>query len=271
MTGLVYDLSNSDYHALPSISSSGLRDFGVSPANYYALHLAPDRPEDVETVGQRAGTLLHTLVLEPLTFPERYAVGPDVSRATKAWKEWAESITDGRTIIKESEVMEGRYQAASLRAHPEVSQALENGRAEVSAFWTDPETGVECRCRPDWVYDCGDAGVILLDVKTGPANPRDFARQVARMGYDIQAEMYSEGYAIAGGRPVLAFVFAVVETTYPYLSSCCVLDEESRQSGRVKYRRLLNQYAQCLRSGQWPGWEGVQEISVPRYAIETED
>lgn len=266
--GLVYDLSNEDYHAHPAISKSGLFDFASCPANFFALHLAEDRPAIEETAWQRTGTLLHTLVLEPSTFESRYAVGPDANRNSKAWKDFADSVTDGRALLKPSEYEEGKRQAESLLSHSEVREAMTSGRAEVSAFWIDEETGVQCRCRPDWVYDLGEPGVILMDVKTGNPDPDIFRLQAAKLGYDIQDAMYSEGYEAASRRKVLAFVFAIVDPSYPYLSSCCVLDDDSRESGKRKYRALLNKYAECKKTNQWPGWNGIQTIRLPNYAID---
>ena len=89
---VVRGMSNAEYHAHPALSKSQLADFMVCPANYFGLHLAHDRPVREETSGQRAGTLLHTLVLEPDTFAERYAIGPDVSRAAKEWKTFAAAL-----------------------------------------------------------------------------------------------------------------------------------------------------------------------------------
>lgn len=267
--GVVYDLPNEIYHSLPSLSKSQLADFMVLPENYYWKHLDPDRPPREETVGQRSGTLLHTLVLEPHTFKDRYAVGPDVSRATKAWKEWEATLPRGVCAIKPDEFVAGQKQAERLRAHPEVAEILSSGVAEASVFWIDEETGLHCRCRPDWLHDAGH-GWIALDLKTGPAGPFEFGGQCFRMSYDMQDAMYSEGIERATGKPVLAFLFGVVETTYPYLASCGALDDESRASGRSRFRRTIRHFAECKARNVWPGYEGVQTLSLPRYAIEQE-
>ena len=271
-TGIVRGLSNADYHARPELSKSRLADYMVVPANYYGLYLAPDRPPaGPDTSGQRAGTLLHTLVLEPETFAERYAVGPAVNRNTKEWKTFDASLKRGVTALKPDEYEEGRLQAASLRRHTEVGELLASGFAEASVFWTDPDTGVRCRCRPDWLHELpGDEGWIVLDLKTGPAAPWAFAAQVARMTYDIQDVMYSDGIEIATGKPVVAFLFGVIETSSPYLSACYQVDPLGRESATRKYRKALAQFAKHQQQNEWPGYEGVQSISLPRYALDVE-
>ena len=268
--GLVRGLSNADYHARPELSKSRLPDFMVVPANYYGLYLDPNRPpSSAETIGQRAGTLLHTLALEPETFDERYAIGPSVNRNTKEWKSFEASLPQGVTALKSGEYNEGRMQAESLRRHSEIGELLSSGFAEASIFWVDAETGVRCRCRPDWLHETPE-GWIVLDLKTGPAAPWAFGSQVARMSYEVQDAFYSEGISIATGKPVIAFVFGVVETSSPCLSMCGMIDEAGRESGQRKTRKALQDFARCVEKNEWPGYEGVQSISLPRYALDVE-
>lgn len=265
--GVVHGLSNGDYHRHPALSCSRLKDFLVCPANYYGLHRDPDRlPNKAETAGQRTGTLLHTLVLEPETFSRRYAVGPDVSRATKEWKAFSATVPPGVTEIKPDEVAEGMLQANSLRKHTEVRELLSNGKAEVSIFWIDEETGVRLRARPDWMHETQD-GWIILDLKTGAAEPWAFGAQCGRLGYDVQDAMYSEGVERATGKPVIAFVFGVIETSAPYLSMCGMLTDASREAGRRRFRDGLKRFAECEAKNEWPGFEGVQLIKLPAWSL----
>lgn len=266
--GLVRGLSNAAYHARPELSKSRLADFMVVPANYYGLYLDPNRPpSSAETSGQRAGTLLHTLALEPETFDERYAIGPSVNRNTKEWKSFEASLPQGVTALKSDEYNEGRMQAESLRRHSEIGELLSSGFAEASIFWVDAETGVRCRCRPDWLHETPE-GWIVLDLKTGQPDPWDFARQCARLTYGLQQVMYSDGVEKATGKPVIAFIFGVVSTAPPFLSSCVMLDDESIASCRKQYRRLLDKYAECRSKNKWPGYEGVQFARLPTYALD---
>lgn len=266
--GIVHDLPNNVYHAQAALSKSQLADFMVCPANYYGLHRDPDRPPREEKPSQRAGTLLHTLVLEPDTFKDRYAVGPNVSsRATKEWKTWEAGLPAGVTALKSDELAEGQKQAASLRTQAEVAELLSSGHAETSIFWICPRTGLRLRCRPDWLHETPD-GWIVLDLKTGPADPWAFSSQIARMTYHIQDAMYSEGIAIATGKPVLAFVFGVVDTSAPFLSMCATIDDTGRESAARTFHKSLDDFARCLEKDEWPGYEGVQLLSLPQYALE---
>lgn len=272
MSLLDYDLPIEAYHALPSVSKSQLDTLDLSPAIFFARHRDPNRPAPVAKSGRLEGNLAHCAVLEPDEFEKRYVIGPSVNRNTKVWKEFVDAHAD-RVAIQQDQYEAAVRQAVSVRALPEVGEALENGRPEVSAFWNDPATGIACRCRPDWVHDCGEAGVILLDLKTySIASPSEFRRQVARKRYDVQAAFYSDGYAAASGRAVLGFVFVAVETEYPFAANAFMLDDDSLESGRQKYLANLRTYAECERTNTWPGYStGIDIIRLPQWALLTEE
>ncbi len=268
--GIHHSISNDDYHAGPGVSKSDLDKIEKSPAHYYAAKLDPSRPSQKEqTASQLTGTLLHCALLEPDQFILRYAVGPGVNRNAKTWKDFEASLAAGVTAIKPDDYTMAWAQADSMRRLPQVRELLGAGQAEASAYWSDPETGVLCRCRPDWHHPCGDTGVILMDAKTcGSASPTEFVREAARHRYDVQDAYYSDGFAIASGREVLAFIFAAVECDYPYAAAAVMLDEHSKDAGRRKYRRNLNTYAECLRADTWPGYpQDISLVSLPAWAL----
>lgn len=267
-TGIVHGLSNDDYHRHPARSKSQLSDFLVCPANYWMLHEAPDRPIREETPSMRTGTLVHTLTLEPDTFDHRYAVGPDAARNTKEWKSWEALQMPGKTLIKPDEYNAALAMANSLRSHTEIADLLAAGVPEASAFWKDDETGLALRCRPDWLHETGD-GWIILDVKTTSdrVSAEAFGRTCASYGYGLQAAMYAEGVAKATGKPVVAFVFGVVSTSYPYLSSCCMLDDDSIAASERLYRRTVRAFADAKAKNEWPGYRGVQLVRLPAWSL----
>lgn len=270
--GLYPDLSNDAYHASPGISCSGLKDIYRSPRHYYAWHLDPKRPPRPEKAGQLEGNLLHCALLEPDEFQKRYVVGPTINRNMKTWKDWvAHNTQGGRIPIQGDQYETAMRQADAARALPDIAPAVARGQAEVAAYWNDPETGVLCRCKADFAHNAG-SGYVLLDAKTySDASPDDFARQVARKLYHMQDQWYSDGFALASGAPVLAFVFIAIETEHPYAATAIMLDEPSRSSGRALYRRLLNTYADCLKLNDWPDYgSAIQLVSIPRYAMENQ-
>lgn len=276
------------YHGGPGISKSGLDAMNRSPAYFYAMHLDPARPAPKERSGQMEGSLAHCAILEPDEFGARYVVipkdaprrptdiqrnaknpSPETVKAVAWWDEFNASVA-GKTIISADQYETAWRQSEAVRRLPDVAEALGSGWAEESAYWIDQETGELCRCRPDWVHPCGSAGRILLDVKTySDASPQEFRRQVARKRYHVQDAWYSDGYAIASGLPVLAFIFVAVETDWPYLASATMLDDIARDQGRREYRRNLDAYSICKGRNDWPGYSpAIETISLPGWAVE---
>lgn len=267
--GIVRELDADSYHNAGGLSYGGLKLMAKSPAHFFALKRDTRRPPDVQRGGQLEGELAHCATLEPLEYAFRYAIGPDVSRATKEWKAF-EAGNPGRVCIKPAQHAAAMAQAASIRSHPELAKLLAVGDSEVSAFWHDPATGVLCQCRPDHASPIGTdtmPGVILVDVKTySDASPQEFERQVARKRYHWQAAWYSDGYAIAAGVPVVGFVFVAVETEWPYASCAVMLDEDSLDIARREIRPLVERYHQCNASGVWPGYApGIEQITLPAW------
>lgn len=286
-TGIVRDLDIDAYHSGDGISKTGLDLIDKSPYIFYARSRDPNRPPERARAGQLEGTLAHCAILEPAEFSKRYAVLPadaprrptdaqwkakspslDSAAAMDWWRRWS-ADNDNKTVISNDQYETAMLQADSVRRLPDIREALDVGEAETSAYWVDPDTGVLCRCRPDFMSPVGDAGAILLDVKTySDASPNEFRRQVARKRYHVQDQFYSDGYSIASGRRVLAFIFLAVETEWPYAASAVMLDDMSRDQGRADYRRNLNTYAQCLKTGQWPGYStGIETVSLPAWAF----
>lgn len=69
----------SEYHAIPALSASGMKDLSVSALRFWYLHVNPDRPPREETAEMRFGTALHCAVLEPGEFDKRYCRALDAS------------------------------------------------------------------------------------------------------------------------------------------------------------------------------------------------
>jgi exodeoxyribonuclease VIII len=160
-----------------------------------------------------------------------------------------------------------RAQAAAVRAVPDLAALLAEGYGEASCFWIDEETGELCKCRPDWTNPAGD-GVILVDGKTcRDASPEGFGRAVWNMGYHLQAAWYADGFEKATGQHVHGFVFAAVESDWPHVAMPYMLGDDVLAAARRENRRLLNRYAECKRTGTWPGYgSAVQLINLPKWA-----
>lgn len=267
--GLHRDMPAEQYHAIPAMSAGGLKRMRQSPAHFYGLQLDPMRPQGGETTPTLAfGTLFHTALFEADALASRYVVKPaGLDGRTKEGKAWAAEHA-GRQIVSGSDFEAARVMAQRVRALPDLSALLSDGYPEASAFWLDDDTGELCKCRPDWVSPAGDGGVVLVDGKScQDASPEGFGRAIWNYGYHLQAAWYTDGFEAATGLRVHGFVFAAVESAWPHAAAPYMLGDDVLDRARKEYRRLVNRYAECKRTGIWPGYaSGVQLINLPAWA-----
>lgn len=267
---VVRGMSNEDYHAHPSISSSAINTALRSPLHYFAEYVAR-AAERTESASMRLGTMVHTAVLEPGEWDARYIVAPDVDRRTKDGKEaWAQfqAAAKGREIVTNEEAAKAHAIAAVVLEHPAAGTLLRGDflepEREASYFWRDAETGLECRCRPD-SFD----GEVIVDLKTTTdASPSGFARSVANYGYHVQAAWYRRGVAAVTGRSP-RHVIVAVETSAPYAVAVYELDALALEEGERLCQRAITTIAECQRAGRWPGYgDEIQRLGLPRWAVQ---
>jgi exodeoxyribonuclease VIII len=274
--GIYHDIPIEQYHADPStVSKSGLDLIARTPLHYWAAHLDPDRPEREDTPAFVEGRAVHALALEGReVFDRQFAVAPRVDRRTKAgkedWQAWADAHASHTILTAEqSERVEAMH--AGLQRHEGARRYLgADGDAEVSIYWTNEATGVACRCRPDKIVPIpGTDEVVLVDLKTTRDGLDDetISRTLARYRYHVQAAWYVDG-ARAAGLAVRAFALVFIEKSRPHGARVVTMCEDSITCGRVLYRENLETYAECLASGQWPGYSTATEtVSIPSWEM----
>lgn len=266
-------VANAAYHRDAALSCSGAKRLLRSPWHYWAIANATHAQIPPPTPAMLNGTLVHCALLEPDQWDARYMVAPEGAdprgKVYRNLSEYARGL--GMQVITWEAAERAKAQAQALRELPEVARLMSRGQAECSAYWTDPMTGVRCKCRPDFAAEgWGDHAdsCILLDVKTSrDASADGFARAVVAYGYHQQAEWYCDGYARASGHPVLGMVFVVVESDFPHAAAAYELDEAALQLGRALNMRARRLYAQCQQQGQWPSYpREIVRLSLPAWA-----
>ncbi len=256
---VVRGMPAAEYHAHPAVSRSDLALVRQCPALYRAK--LDGLLERAESQAMRLGTLIHTAVLEPAELEKRYAAF-DGRCGTKAHHA-AQEANPGRELVKPADLERAQAMRESVANHPAASRLLAEGEAELSIFWCDAETGIECKCRPDWLTPAGD----VVDLKTAScASPDEFARSVWRYRYDVQSAFYADGCR-ATGLDVRRFVFVAVEKEPPHLVAVYELDAMDAELGRKRYKQDLATLAACIEADDWPGYgDTVQPLSLPRWA-----
>jgi hypothetical protein len=236
----------------------------ISPEHYRSYLTEPRG----ETKAMRVGSALHKLVLEPDTFSLEFAITPDLDRRTKegkaAYAEFALQ-SGGKTILTADEFTLAEAMASSIRRRKLPSAAITSpGEAEVSFYWNDPALGTLCKCRPDYLR----ADNYIIDIKTTEdARQANFERSAENYRYYVQAAFYIQGVEAVTGEKVKDFLFIAVEKSPPYAVACYFADELMIQAGNEEVRRCLTLYEECVRTGVWPGLDGIPfRLSRPRWA-----
>lgn len=131
----------------------------------------------------------------------------------------------------------------------DLGYTLDQGKPEQTLIWKEINTWLKSRL--DWLAN--DYGAILDYKTTASANPEDFARQIIRMGYDMQAAFYVRGMeALTGKTP--AFVFLVQEITPPYACSFIGMPPAFMSLGLGKVEVAIDMWRQCMEAGKWPAY-----------------
>ena len=246
-----------EYRAWEAVSASRLTDLARSPA--YCRHRIanPDEPTDA----QRFGAACHCGILEPDDFTTRYAAAPECDRRTREGKAlYADFLaaSPGQEPLKADEYARCIAIRDAVHSHPAASALLKRQtRREVSMAWD--RDGLRCKGRIDVL-----ASDLVGDVKvTRDAHPDDFERYVAAYGVHRQMAFYLSGLAELDRKPEAA-VIGAVEPLPPHEVAVYVLDPYAIRCGDEEVRRLIARYAECARSGVWPGYDpGVLSVSVP--------
>ena len=253
------ELTNSEYHADPAISKSGLDLIHKAPAVYWDQKLNP-RAEKQETAAMRLGSMIHMRVLERELFGSTYAHAPAVDRRTKAGKEAWQSFIDanpGKEIMSDDEGILVEKIGRAVDKSEIASSLLKGAEIESSFFWEKDD--LKMKCRADAIRENG----VVIDLKTTTdASPRGFLRSVMNFRYHVQAAYYLDG--ISQFQPATSFVLIAVEKTPPYLVGVYMMPEQLIEHGRQEYKKDLHTFARCLESDSWPGLpDSIQVLDVP--------
>jgi len=164
--------------------------------------------------------------------------------------------------------------ALAVNAHDIAGHLFTDGQAEVSAFWTDTETGIQRRARFDWLRNPVEGKRLLIgDLKTArSAEPIEFGRAAANFGYAIQAANYIDAVTALGIDSDPAFLFVAVEKEEPHVVTVGQLDDDSLRIGRDLLRQAIRIFADCKERDEWPGYDpGVASLSLPHWFITSTD
>lgn len=262
--------TSEQYHADHSaIGKSMLWKFHQRRRRYDGAFVTGDAPDDPATREQDLGSLAHAGLLQPNRFESLYAVFPEEvlgkggregTDASKAFRAKYESA--GKIVVKQKDLDVVRAMVESAKSKLEKWLLLDSKREE-SIYWVHPETGLVCKCRPDWLI-ISDGVAYIFDLKTTTdASPAAFRYRCEDQGYWLQDRHYSEGVRAVTALPT-QFYFVVVETEWPHACSLQMFDEGQRSLADRARGSLLRDLQGSLASGDFSeSWESqVARIEI---------
>ena len=264
----VHDISNDEYHSSMGFSRTQVLLMEKSPYHFWYETISGLASEQEKSDALDIGSAIHTMILEPELFSQEYAVMPEINRRTNKGKEeyalFIEENSD-KIVLTQQQYSKVYAMTHHVRKHEIVHTLIENATFEKSIFWTDKETGLQFKVRPDiW------SNKMVVDLKTSKdAAPGLFINSSYRYGYYLQCGMFFEACE-AIERPIEMFVNLVIEKEEPYVPSAFIMNEKAIEFGREQFNTYKKKIKKCLDSDNWPGY-AVQEISIPKNATINSD
>lgn len=259
-----------------------------TPMHY--KHWVESEEDEEERANLSFGKAYHCAVLEPEVFAETFVCVPadapadlrrfrDAKKPSQAtldsiaWWDEFEEMNQGRTFIDFDKRETFLAMSASQRAmrleiggHKlTLAELIDVCAKEVSGYWIDPETGLQCKLRFDLLSEELRFGG---DLKTAMNAGEDaFARVVASHRYDQQQAHYTDGYKEITGHALRSFMFLPIEKAAPYVPAAWTLGEATEQRGWDLRQRAIRKLHKCVTSDTWPGYASdARPINVPAWA-----
>ena len=248
-------MNEREYNEAEGIRRSDLWKMEDSPEKFkYFL----EHPVE-QTPAMAFGSACHKMVLEPETFGEEFAIAPNVDKRTKEGKElWAQFTEHnaGKTIVSSDDSLAMAEMEAALENCPLANKLIRGkGESEVPFFWTDPDTGEKCKIKVDRLVKFNRRWYVVDYKTTQCAETFRFNSDIFKMGYFMQAAMYTEGVMKAKKlkkRP--GFLFVAQEKKAPFSVNVIEVSEEVMNAGIAKFHQLMDKYHNCKVLDQWPGY-----------------
>lgn len=185
----IIDATDEEYFAMDALDQSQLKAFLKNPKEWaYDRLLGDHTPTDA----MKFGTAFHAYLLntsEVVCLDEGQTFQ---NKANKAWREAQEAMGNIVVSYKDMQLLK-RMKQNIIDSRPDMYDLIGKGTCEQCIVWTDDDTGLELKAKPDLIPTGVD---YLVDLKTASsASATDFHKHVIEYGYHIQASFYRQAVA----------------------------------------------------------------------------
>ena len=254
-----------EYKAVNAVNQSSLKPmvegFGGSPRAY---KMALDDPQE-STPAMELGTVIETCFLyraDYLTAVQK----SQKNRGTKGFDADRAQYAIGTIFVtvEEYDMIELLYE--SFRAN-EYYETIMAGEKQPSLFWTDSETGLDCKARLDVLTDD-----LVIDIKkTRHVSEQLFWNDFAKLLYHMQFASYIDAAGMLDNK-IRDGLVVVPRTEKPFEVLIYPVPDDAIQTGRLLYRSCLNKVRDCREVNAYPGLcegvgRGLRKPSFPEWAL----
>lgn len=273
-SGIYPGMKREEYDGVFALNQTAIKT-AYDKSLKHALHDLQQPKEPTEAL--KEGNALHTLILEPEHFDDRYAPmpvndkGDRHNRRTNAGNEaWSifEKEHPGKWPIKPARIAELREIREAVLRHPIARGMIENAsHRELSCFWQHPDYDFDCKGQVDLVTE-HQGWSWVVDLKSAiDASPRGFSRAVANYGYMIQAAWYLDGLAQIAPAD-RRFAWLAFEKSAPYDVCIHECDPENLFEGRFRCDTIASRWAKALETDRFEGYPvEIQQTEGMRWAM----
>ncbi len=277
------EMTAEEYHAHPAVGASMLETFRASRREYHTRYVAGGSTGKAASPAMEDGTLVHCLLFEPEKYDDLLGpLPPELAPNGKKWlkrkgseheKWWDEYLatTEGKIIADEDRRQRIEKTVASIMANERAASLLsQEGQSEFSIFWIDEPTGIECKCRVDYMAE------IPVDLKTTvDPSPQAYAKKIVDLGYHRKLAHYMAGLRSYRGK-ALPLVHIAAGTKAPHIIANYEIDDTDRRGNRLgerQRRATLLQLSECNRTGDWrePYEKQITKLRLPGWAFSQDD
>lgn len=251
------EMSDAEYRKAPGYNYSSVKNALKSAAHYRE---AMDNPRPA-TAAMFMGTCLDSLALHgsPCWVESEGGITFNTTSGKAMEKCRAGEIT---LKPEASELVHGMR--LSLHSHPDAKAVLAVCKQRKLAAFGEID-GVPCKGQLDGYGLDGGGSPLICDLKK-VQDAADFARDVAKFGYHIQAGLYSELVRQATGLMPM-FVWLAVEEQPPHGVIVWQATNETLALGLEKFKLCLDRIRRAEAIGEWEGYPaGIRELELPKWA-----
>lgn len=281
--GIYTDISIQDYHANRThISATQLKYANKSLKHFYSyVNGFLEKPKgphlDFGNAFELALLNQEGYVKEVAVFPDHdfveLAMGADpklkVPRNSKVYKEavekW-EALHTGKYHINDQgpESFDAIEEMLSSCFQDKIIQGLiKNIEYQLSLFWTDPETGIKMKTRPDICKRKSNSIVNLKTTEDG--SPSAFSKDLCKYDYPLQACIEIDGCLKTGLMDTVDnYFWLVVEKVAPFNATIYEFTGSDREACMDNYRFLLKKIQKAREQEKWPGYS---DLAANEYGI----